>query len=66
MPYKGFTCNLLAGDAELIMLLLIRYRTGRPVTGIDDRLAERYIHMLMEFLEVSPDGSTPTHATADA
>jgi len=66
MPYKGFTWNVTAGDAELIMLLLVRYRSGKKICGIDDRLSERYIHVIMEFLEVSPDGSTPTHATADA
>jgi hypothetical protein len=64
MVSKGYGLVLSPGDAELIMLLLVRYRTGRKILGIDDRLAEKYIHMIMEFQEVVPDGYSPHTARA--
>jgi hypothetical protein len=66
MVYRGFTCNLTAGDCELLVLLLTRYRAGRQPSGVDDRLAEKFQIFLSQFLEVTTDGSTPTHAVADA
>ena len=66
MPYKGFTWNMTAGDAEMLRILLCRYRSGLRPLAVDESLIEMFLIRIELFLEVSPDGSTPTHATADA
>jgi len=68
MSYSGFTWNLTAGEAAQIRELLSRYCVERPayMYRIDAQTAERYIRRLDFFLEVSPDGATTTHGSADA
>jgi len=65
VSYKGFTCNLTAGDVELMRLLLLRYRAGDTPLKVDLMLIEMYLIRFEEFLEVSPDGSTAEAACAD-
>jgi len=66
MAYKGFTWNTTAGGAEMLLHQLKRYRDGKPLYKIDTHIVGLYIESLERFLEVSPDGSSPTHGTADA
>jgi len=68
MSYSGFTWNLTAGEARQVRDLLDYYCLERPafMYRVDAQTAERYIRRLDFFLEVSPDGATPTHGTADA
>jgi len=66
VSYRGFTWNMTAGDAEMLRILLCRYRAGHRPLAVDESLIEMFLIRIELFLEVSPDGSTPTHATADA
>jgi len=66
MAYKGFTWNCAAGDCEALLALMIRIRDDKTMFKVDRHLASYYISSLERFLEVTPDGSTPTHGTADA
>jgi len=66
MPYRGFTWNLTAGEAETIQDLMWRIVNDRPMLKVDHFLADKIYQKATLFLEVSPDGSTPSHAPADS
>jgi len=68
MPYRGFTWNMTFGDAQTLKHLLEYYVMDekRPGYKVDRFLAERLIAQCTIFMELSPDGTSPTHATADA
>jgi len=66
MVYRGFTWNCTAGEAAQIGMLLQRIVDEKPMMKVDRRLAQSYVLSIDHFLEVSPDGTSPTHARADA
>ena len=68
MPYKGFTWNMTYAEARRIKYLLEHYvlAEDRPGYRVDRFLAGDLIAKATIFMELSPDGDTPTHGTADA
>jgi len=67
MPYKGFTWNMTWADANRIMFLLQKYVVDNDHSyKVDKFLAADLIAKAHIFMELSPDGTSPTHPTADA
>jgi len=66
VSYRGFTWNMTAGEADLLRMLLLRYRQGLAPLAVDASMIEMFLIKIELFMEVSPDGPTPTHACADA
>jgi len=68
VPYRGFTWNLTYSDARQIAELLERYvmSESQPFRAkIDRKIASDLIVKAYIFMELSPDGATPTHGPAD-
>jgi len=68
MVYKGFTWNCGYGRAAQLARLLETYILvdAQFYYESDRRLAQAILAELLTFMEVSPDGCSPTHGTADA
>jgi len=68
MAYKGFTWSVCYGDMASLKDLLERYVIDDPKFHyrIDRRAAALLIAKMELCMEVTPDGCSPTHGTADA
>ena len=68
MAYRGFTWNMTYADANRIAFLLEKYVLDERVTAykVDQFLAQDLRDKAIIFMELSPDGTSPTHPTADA
>jgi len=68
MPYRGFTWNMTWADANRISFLLERYVLSDQSKAykVDQFLAQDLVAKAHIFMELSPDGTSPTHPTADA
>jgi len=66
VSYRGFTWNLTESDARQIQDQLERYLAGKPIHKIDEKIISDIVSKCKIFRELSPDGATPSHASADA
>jgi len=66
MAYKGFTLSLTAGEVQQLSDLLARIVAEKQMFKVDRHIASFHVERFERWLEVTPDGATPTHGTADA
>jgi len=66
MSYRGFTWNLTATEMAHVQRILAEHMRCDTCFKWDAVIADHLLKKIEMVLEVSPDGTSPTHARADA
>jgi len=66
MAFRGFTWNLTASEAANVARILALHQRCEECHRWDAEVSDALLKRIEMFMEVSPDGSSPTHAHADA